>query len=993
MDEPPGSLDDLQPQDLSACGAAAPAAPAAAPAAALDLARRGEAPSLAAVHMAKSPRWFPANAGNGRAGLAALADAAAAAAASSDAAGVQPGGPVQSDNAFSNTTVTLSYVSRSRVFPSSQDAMSTHSSLYGAPSIGKFALQSSREAESGLGEALSQHYLQHADGPGLDRAARTQLFQALAQAQVGAENDSHGLNGGLACGEGWADARLRAAPFESGVSLENGGQRHSWPASGQSSPDAGEPQGGGRLGSGEVFREPSAVGDGPVHYSGSADPLDRVSVPCPQASRPPGAVNCCPEASAAAAAAAAAADEVIWDGLDAENPIDPFPSEQAESSGDCTVPRLDASAEPTAPARKRKAAPARKRKPPPPPPPPMDELTDDGEFVKPQKNASKIEPAVVVVVPHINGNAKTLPGNTPSPPPSPPPPPRRKLPERLGRGTRLEAFVLNICPSAYKVAKPKRADKATPNASPKASPKSPPKSPKKTAAPPKPPGLPVSPETKRTAASPSEAARADRRVITDNCKDSTSDCEIFSNSKNLHSNGTPSKTAASHFSAQGKSKRRSSSVPRRGGKTKRARKTSGAKTAAQQRLDLDLEPGEIAFPYTLAEAEVKVKTPTPKSPKKSRSKDKGAATGGGGGGGVSPPKAVRPPKRRRKNNSPPGGHAAAMFSPKEPEIKLKYVNFKEERRDPRLDSFSPLVRARHRRRRRPSSPSSCRYTVINYAEEDSTRRQGSSSSSGSFLSGATPATSCLRLGRVSAHGQHRRSLVCCLCGASANATGLGDLHGPYYPEGYRSGGKTKAGAFKSGAEEDGEEGGDEEEEDSSNSSDSSASSCGARARPRPAPALWPQRGGGGGVRLQKKGPSGSHAAAAAKRARTDAAGGGGGVLGEDEDWYSPPLVPQEPCEFWLHEDCGVWAAGVFLVKGKVYGLGEAVKVAQAMMCSGCGTPGATLGCLFKGCPNKYHYRCAVDSDCVLVEENFSMKCKKHKNKSLKAPGGNRRDDR
>ncbi|KAK0148098.1 hypothetical protein N1851_012193 [Merluccius polli] len=335
MDEPPGSLDDLQPQDLSA---------------AVDLARRGEAPPLAAAHMAKSPRWFPANAGNGRAGLAALADAAA----SSDGAGVgvRPGDPVQSDNAFSNTTVTLSYVSRSRVFPSlSQDAMSTHSSLYGVPSsIGKFSLQSSREAENGLGEALSQHYLQHADGPGLDRAARTQLFQALAQAQVqvGAEtNDSHGLNGGLACGEGRAaaDARVRGGLFESGFSRD--------PESGSSSPDAGEPQGGGRLGSGEVFQEPSAVGDGPVHYSGSATPLDRVSVPCPQASRPPGAVNSCPEA---------AADEVIWDGLYTENPIDPFPSEQAESSGDCTVPRLDAGAEPTAPARKRKAAPARKRK-------------------------------------------------------------------------------------------------------------------------------------------------------------------------------------------------------------------------------------------------------------------------------------------------------------------------------------------------------------------------------------------------------------------------------------------------------------------------------------------------------------------------------------------------------------------------------------------------------------------------------------------------------
>ena len=44
--------------------------------------------------------------------------------------------------------------------------------------------------------------------------------------------------------------------------------------------------------------------------------------------------------------------------------------------------------------------------------------------------------------------------------------------------------------------------------------------------------------------------------------------------------------------------------------------------------------------------------------------------------------------------------------------------------------------------------------------------------------------------------------------------------------------------------------------------------------------------------------------------------------------FRSPVVPLEPCEYWLHEDCCVWSAGVFLVKGKVYGLEEAVKVAQ-----------------------------------------------------------------
>lgn len=31
------------------------------------------------------------------------------------------------------------------------------------------------------------------------------------------------------------------------------------------------------------------------------------------------------------------------------------------------------------------------------------------------------------------------------------------------------------------------------------------------------------------------------------------------------------------------------------------------------------------------------------------------------------------------------------------------------------------------------------------------------------------------------------------------------------------------------------------------------------------------------------------------------------------------------------------------------------------MCSACRRPGATLGCFFKSCPSKYHYRCALES--------------------------------
>uniref|UniRef100_A0A8C7R6P7 Uncharacterized protein n=1 Tax=Oncorhynchus mykiss TaxID=8022 RepID=A0A8C7R6P7_ONCMY len=159
------------------------------------------------------------------------------------------------------------------------------------------------------------------------------------------------------------------------------------------------------------------------------------------------------------------------------------------------------------------------------------------------------------------------------------------------------------------------------------------------------------------------------------------------------------------------------------------------------------------------------------------------------------------------------------------------------------------------------------------------------------------------------------SLVCCLCRGSANAMDLGDLHGPYYPEGNRPSAKPPARTP-----------GLKEEEDFSDSD----SSCSMRGRgrkcARPPGVPWPHKPG---PRLSQEGllgrwtsnsdPSGSPAA---KRARIE---NGAGVTSEAavEDWYSPPVVPLDQCEYWLHEDCSIWSAGVFLVKGRVYGLEEA----------------------------------------------------------------------
>ncbi|KAG7460021.1 hypothetical protein MATL_G00216830 [Megalops atlanticus] len=91
-----------------------------------------------------------------------------------------------------------------------------------------------------------------------------------------------------------------------------------------------------------------------------------------------------------------------------------------------------------------------------------------------------------------------------------------------------------------------------------------------------------------------------------------------------------------------------------------------------------------------------------------------------------------------------------------------------------------------------------------------------------------------------------------------------------------------------------------------------------------------------------------------------------------------PQMPLDPEELWVHEGCIVWASGVYLVNGRLYGLKEALDGARDTCCSHCEVVGSTLGCYSKGCTLRYHYLCALEADCSLNEENFSLRCLKHK---------------
>ncbi|XP_075999386.1 uncharacterized protein LOC142992736 isoform X2 [Genypterus blacodes] len=261
-------------------------------------------------------------------------------------------------------------------------------------------------------------------------------------------------------------------------------------------------------------------------------------------------------------------------------------------------------------------------------------------------------------------------------------------------------------------------------------------------------------------------------------------------------------------------------------------------------------------------------------------------------------------RRRRKRCSQTG--PSALFSPREPEIKLKYANIKEEKKEKRSHNFFPFVFINRR---------VC--TVVNYQEEETTVRsnRGQRHTSSRCVSGFVPNTSCFVLGRLRCESSVcERTQVCCMCGQTANAVGLGDLHGPYVPAGLSADSQNRPLDCKEPLQEDGN--------------------------------------------LHRLTPS-------------DECGGND---------RRHPEAPVRLDECWIHEDCGIWSAGVFLVRGKLYGLGEAARLAQETICSTCQHTGAIMGCFQKGCARSYHYRCAIQSGCVLNEDNFSMRCPEHKNK-------------
>ncbi|XP_078273968.1 retinoic acid-induced protein 1 [Rhinoraja longicauda] len=319
-----------------------------------------------------------------------------------------------------------------------------------------------------------------------------------------------------------------------------------------------------------------------------------------------------------------------------------------------------------------------------------------------------------------------------------------------------------------------------------------------------------------------------------------------------------------------------------------------------------------------------------------------------------------------------------MVESKEPVIRLKYVSYKMPRAGNKVMAFSPYVRVE----KDNAVSSIC--TIINTLSEEQSRfqkmkKRSPASQAPLSVSKTLPTSSAMLPGPVVLDSAKQGYLLCCLCGRAKNHKELGDLFGPYYPEDYippvaknqHIRGKIE---IKNGIKETPSRLSIEPKVADSERESPVSSRAEAPSHLEKAAEVEDQSP----LRTSSREKCKKMSCYCCEKTTEDTELRKVRRRAGVEEESQPPELPIDPQERWLHGACAVWTSGVYLAAGKLYGLLEAVEMASEMRCSMCEQTGATLGCYTKGCNQKYHYICAIESGCQLSEENFSMKCSKHK---------------
>jgi len=83
--------------------------------------------------------------------------------------------------------------------------------------------------------------------------------------------------------------------------------------------------------------------------------------------------------------------------------------------------------------------------------------------------------------------------------------------------------------------------------------------------------------------------------------------------------------------------------------------------------------------------------------------------------------------------------------------------------------------------------------------------------------------------------------------------------------------------------------------------------------------------------------------------------------------------------FWVHNQCALWAPMVHLDEKSRMFLNVEVEVARArtLACHFCHKRGAAIGCYAKGCTRTFHYPCAVEAGCHVDRSRYLIYCPEH----------------
>uniref|UniRef100_A0A4W3GK54 Uncharacterized protein n=1 Tax=Callorhinchus milii TaxID=7868 RepID=A0A4W3GK54_CALMI len=233
-------------------------------------------------------------------------------------------------------------------------------------------------------------------------------------------------------------------------------------------------------------------------------------------------------------------------------------------------------------------------------------------------------------------------------------------------------------------------------------------------------------------------------------------------------------------------------------------------------------------------------------------------------------------------------------------------------------TFSPYVRLERK------SPERVLCSIFNTEEEEGRGRVTTPVSSPTNKS--FPTSSHVVLGPLVTEASTLGPLVCSLCGKFPNHRDLGDLFGPYYPQEYASTLPRNPPARRALPPQARVKVRHKSMPELVCPAPSQSGECeGLNAPHRLRRRHHSEEGGPTWVSPRLPNPGQKRYHCCDLRTRNLKAEPQSQVEAE------VPLLPLDPNELWLHGPCVVWASGVYLLNGHLYGLQEALQVAREMV--------------------------------------------------------------